>query len=228
MRKIVALCALCLLPLAAVGLSGCGKKDAPKGDKLSPSEKKCEDDDLAACVKAGKEAYEDDQDYDKTKKYEKKACDGGEAQGCELLAGLYLLGKGVKKDEEKAVELFQKACDGDDAHGCEALGKMFRDGRGVTADLGKAKKFLTKACDADAYGACTSLALDAMKSGDKDKGVELMTKACNGDDKIGCMGLGALYLHGNGVKKDLEKAKQILGKSCKLGEKSACKKLEEL
>jgi len=215
---------MCLLILA----TGCGKKDAAKGDKLTQNEKKCEEDDLASCVKAGKDAYEDDQDYDKAKKYLKKACDGGKAQGCELLGGLYLLGKGVKKDEEKALELFEKACDDGDAHGCEAAGKMIRDGRGGSADPAKAKKLLTKACDDEAYGACTSLALDAMKSGDKEKGLSLMTKACDGNDKIGCMGLGALYLHGNGVTKNLEKAKTILGKACKLGEKAACKKLEEI
>ncbi len=226
-----------LVVASMTSMVACDKKSPTADDKDekggkgkgSSSEKKCDDkDDMAACVQAGKDAYEGDADYDKAKKYLKKACDGGEARGCELLGGLYLLGKGVKKDEDKALELFEKACEGDDAHGCEAAGKMHRDKRGAAADPSKATKLLTKACDGKAYGACASLALDAMKNGDKEKGVELMTKSCDGGDKLGCMGLGALYLHGNGVKKDVEKAKSLLHKACKLGEQSACKKVKEL
>jgi TPR repeat protein len=55
-----------------------------------------------------------------------------------------------------------------------------------------------------------------------------LQKACDGRDKLGCMGLAGLYLHGNGVKKDVPRAKDLLKKACDYGAKPACEKLQQL
>jgi uncharacterized protein len=155
------------------------------------------------------------------------ACKAGTAAACEDLAGMYLLGRGVAKDEAKAAVYFQAACNGGVAFACEMTGKMYRDGRGVERNPGTALALLTKGCDGGAYGACTSLGLDALKH-DPKTGVSLLTKACDGNDKLGCMGLGGLYLHGNGVRKDPRRARELIQKACTLGAQPACEKLRTL
>jgi hypothetical protein len=158
-----------------------------------------------------------------------KACEGGDAKKCEDLGGLFLLGRGgMVKDEAKARTLFAKACELGNIASCEFAGKMMRDGRGGPADDAGATRLLVRACDGASYGACTSLALAAMKSGDKATALRLMTKACDGGDKLGCMGLGAMYLNGNGVKRDRARAKVLLQKACSLGATAACDKARTL
>jgi hypothetical protein len=155
------------------------------------------------------------------------SCNEGKGRDCMDLAAKHLKGRGVDKSDALAAKYLDKACEHGEAVGCEMFAKMLRDGRGAAADPERARKLFAKACDAGAFGACTSLGLEAMES-DKTKGVAFLTKACGGDDALGCMGLGALYLHGNGVPKDLPKARSLLDKSCRLGQESACEKVREL
>jgi TPR repeat protein len=156
-------------------------------------------------------------------------CAKGEADDCLELAARYLRGEGgVSKDEPKAAAMFQKACDGGSSTGCEFYAKMLRDGRGVAKDEAKAMTLLGKACDGGAGGACTSVGLGAMKSGDTQTAVAKFIKACEAKDGLGCASLGAMYLHGNGVDKDLEKAKPLLKKACDLKVEVACDKLKEI
>jgi uncharacterized protein len=215
MRKIWI--AVALVSLAVAG-AGCKSKlekcyDACKG--VQP-------DALESCHSLCKMAVGEKPDPKK----DEKLCDKGDAKACEELAEMYALGRGgVTKDDTKATVLFEKACSLGSAVSCEFRGKMLRDGRGTPPDKLGAIVWLTKGCNGGAAGACTSLGLDAMQKGDKKSAVELLDKACSGKDKLGCMGLAGLYLHGNGVKKDVPKAKELLKKSCDYGAKQACEKL---
>jgi TPR repeat protein len=156
-------------------------------------------------------------------------CAKGEAEDCLELGARYLRGEaGVTKDEAKAAAMFQKACDGGLATGCEFYAKMLRDGRGVPEDEAKAQTLLGKACDGGAAGACTSVGLAAMKAGDTTTAVAKLTKACDAKEGLGCASLGAMYLHGNGVEKDLAKAKPLLTKACELKVEVACVKVKEI
>jgi TPR repeat protein len=156
---------------------------------------------------------------------DEKACNKGDAHACEELAEMYALGRGASKDDAKALTLFEKACGLGSGVSCEFRGKMTREGRGTTRDPVAALVWLEKGCTLGAAGACTSLGLDAMTSGNKKRGAELLEKACDGRDKLGCMGLAGMYLHGNGVKRDVARAKSLLQKSCDYGAKQACDKL---
>jgi TPR repeat protein len=161
-------------------------------------------------------------------KDDEKACDKSDAHACEELAEMYALGRGAPKDDAKAGTLFEKSCLLGNAVSCEFRGKMMRDGRGGPPDRIGAMAWLQKGCTAGAAGACTSLGLDAMEKGDKRAAVDLLDKACTGKDKLGCMGLAGLYLHGNGVRKDVPRAKLLLKQACDLGAKQACDKLATL
>jgi TPR repeat protein len=155
-------------------------------------------------------------------------CNKGDMEQCATIGGAYLLGKGGKpKDEKKGLELLQKSCDGNSAFGCEILGRAWDQGKGVGPDKDKAVELWTKACDGGSGGACRSLALK--KDTSDPARIPLLEKACDKDDNLGCMGLGAAYMHGNqGAPKDMDKAKQFMKKACDLGAKSACDKLAEL
>jgi TPR repeat protein len=48
-----------------------------------------------------------------------RACDLGNAAGCNNLGVLYDKGIGVAQDKVKAAQLFRKACDGGIAQGCQ-------------------------------------------------------------------------------------------------------------
>jgi TPR repeat protein len=196
-------------PLAACGDDACRRA---ANDKLTACKEEC------AIANAPPRSAPDE-------KALAAACEAGDAQRCEGLGGLFLLGRGVAKDEARARALFTRACELDLIVACEFAGKMIRDGRGGPVDDEMATKFLTRACDGDSFGACTSLALAARKAGDQPAGVRLMTRACDGGDKLGRMGLGGMYLNGNGVKRDRARAKTLLPKACTLGAQAACDKL---
>ena len=50
-----------------------------------------------------------------------KACEGGLADGCKNLGGLYATGQGLHQDDAKAAELWGKACDLGFEPACDAL-----------------------------------------------------------------------------------------------------------
>jgi len=155
-------------------------------------------------------------------------CNKGDAESCATIGGAYLLGKGGKtKDEAKGLALVKKACDGKSAFGCEIYGRALDEGKGIAIDKEGAKSFFKQSCDLGGAGGCRALALQ-METADPAR-IPLLDKACSKDDKLGCMGLGAAYLHGNqGAPKDLAKAKQFLQKACDLGATTACDKAHEL
>jgi uncharacterized protein len=155
-------------------------------------------------------------------------CNKGDMEACATIGGAYLLGKGGKvKDEKKGLELLLKACDGKSGFGCEIYGRALEQGKGIAPDPAAAVTYWQKGCDLGAGGACRSLALK--KETTDPARIPLLEKACDKNDNLGCMGLGAAYLHGNqGAPQDLAKAKQYMQKACDLGAKSACDKAAEM
>jgi len=73
---------------------------------------------LANPVNKGLKAYNQGNYFTANKLY-KKACDGGNAQGCFNLGNLYNYGQGVKQNSSTAAKLYKKACDGGDKLGCQ-------------------------------------------------------------------------------------------------------------
>jgi uncharacterized protein len=237
-----------LIALAfAVSAMACGKKD-DKEARCNSVCAKIRDEDLAkcgsdeACKKNVQETFQackslchtiatskgPGKSMDQQADDAEKKCSSGDAESCALIGGAYLTGKGGKtKDEAKGVELLTKACDKKSPMGCEFLGRAYEEGRGVPPDHDKGMALFKQACDLGGGGGCRAFAL-SFKSDDPAR-IPYLQKACDKDDKLGCMGLGAAYLHGNqGIGKDQPKAKQYLQKACDLGATSACDKAGEL
>ena len=88
-----------------------------------------------------------------------KACEGGNATGCNNLGLMYDNGQGVKQDYHQAVKLYTKACEGGNAAGCSNLGLMYANGQGVKQDYHQAKELFGKACDGGEQVACDNYAI---------------------------------------------------------------------
>jgi TPR repeat protein len=84
-----------------------------------------------------------------------KACNGGNAAGCQKLASI--------GPSAASIPLLQKACDGNSASACQQLGLMYSMGR-TDEDRASAAVYLRKACDAGHSDGCDMLA-DALDSG---------------------------------------------------------------
>jgi uncharacterized protein len=85
--------------------------------------------------------------YTKGNELFSKACDGGAADGCYVLALSYTEGRGARQDYTKANELFSVACDGRAAMGCVYLGHDYANGLGVRRNESQAKALYGQACD---------------------------------------------------------------------------------
>lgn len=142
-------------------------------------------------------------------------CDKGDLEACTTYGAALMLGKGVTKDEAKGFALVTKACDGGKAEGCEMVGRAYERGMGVPADKAQKAAYMTKACTLGSGGGCRSYAMGFEHT--DPKRIEPLQKACELKDALGCMGLGAAYMHGNqGAPKDTAKAKKYLQAACDL------------
>jgi len=74
--------------------------------------------------------------------------------GCRNLGVMYDNGRGVAKDEKRAVGLFQMACDGGEMRGCTYLGNIYYDREGVAKDEKRAVDLYQKACNGGDEAGC--------------------------------------------------------------------------
>lgn len=74
-----------------------------------------------------------------------KAAELGDACAMSNVGWAYFNGKGVKKDEKKAVEYFQKSADLNDESGIFALGRAYVSGSGVPKNVDKALEIFKRA-----------------------------------------------------------------------------------
>ena len=139
-----------------------------------------------------------------------KACEGGDMEKCNVLAGMYQLGIMFEKDAAKAMELYEKACGGNVYSTCAQAGLQYIK----EFDDKKAEELLTKACDNRVSLGCSGLGV-LYRMTDKEKGVVYFQKACDtGENEwAACKGAGEDY-YSLGRK---EMAKKYLKKACDLG-----------
>ena len=88
-----------------------------------------------------------------------RACDAGTADSCRRLATSYETGKGVSKDEARAVSLFDQACTLGDPPACMSAGRMYEFHHGVAKDDAKATSYYGRSCDAGFAAGCYNEAI---------------------------------------------------------------------
>lgn len=199
----------------------------------------CEQGYLRACTDLGffqsTELAEKPADPKKAMLAFEKACEGGEAKGCEAAGNL------LRNDEPaRARGLYAKACEAKLPAACDALATMLEDAQGGPVDLGKARALYEAACDEGMPSACAKLAethLDTKRPlAERQKGAELLEKMCAkakpaGEDEKGwpnrhaCSMLARHYMRGRVLTSDQPKAIELYQRACDLDEPTVCRSL---
>ena len=87
-----------------------------------------------------------------------KACEAGDARGCEKLARLYLFDEFPGTTPAQATRALEAMCERRIARACDFAAQRHFEGKGVPASRAEADRFLQKACDAGDEHACEVLA----------------------------------------------------------------------
>ena len=208
------------------GIGG-AKKDYKKAAQLY--KKACDNDYFPACNAIGKLSLLGKgvkKDNVATVQYFSIACNGGYMKACNNIATLYTYGlAGVKKNYQRAKKIYEKTCFMGLASGCTAMGDIYYKGYGVHRDFDKAIDFYEKGClhSGDvSYLACTNAALLHSIEKHYAKAKPLLEKACQGEYGAGCVQLGQLYIKGEGVPKDMDKALKLFLHGCDLNVSTGC------
>ena len=109
-------------------------------------------------------------------------------------------------DKLKAVALYQHGCDGSSCQrsnltGCVNVGRAYRDGIGVAKDEAHAASIFREACDRR----LDPDDIDAAENGAR-----------------ACSLLGALYVAGDGIPKDVAKGQELSELGCERGDSFGC------
>ena len=134
--------------------------------------------------------------------YLEKACDLDMAEGCNDLGAALAAGRGIARDDARAIKLWEASCRLGSGMGCFNLGGRLRDGRGMPRDLERALTTLARGCELKNGGACFNAGNLQQSMNDPDRGRKASSyfeAACRlGDDK-GCARVG-----GSGSKSPAE------------------------
>jgi TPR repeat protein len=134
---------------------------------------------------------------------------------------------------EEAVALLGQAAELGDTSAMVELGESYRSGDGVTQDEAKALSWFKKAADGGnswgmvSVGVMYSLGWDGGDANDEEA-AQWYQKAADKDNPSGMYNLAGAYEQGRGVRRSLEKAKELYEKAAALGSTDAQKRLAQL
>jgi MYXO-CTERM domain-containing protein len=164
-----------------------------------------------------------------------QSCTQKFASACTVLGFVYLNGRGVPADPQKALESYSAGCELGDDDGCIGAADVHSRGLLGQVDHASAIPLLDKACTRGSGRACVLLAekyagaLGTQK--DDDKAAALYTQAfaalvnqCPGDSTA-CYQLGNLYTNGQGTKVNNEAAFEAYQLGCDGGSGDSCYEL---
>jgi hypothetical protein len=117
-------------------------------------------------------------------------CQRGHSPSCTGAGVFYLEGRGVPKNDTRALTLFKRACDDSDPPACRHLGDMYRNGQWVPKDPAQAARQYQRSCDLGDGTGCRLLAamMEAGEGVPKDvkKARQLKARACKAGDQEAC------------------------------------------
>ncbi|MGB5983933.1 MAG: tetratricopeptide repeat protein [Desulfobacterales bacterium] len=165
------------------------------------------------------------------------SCTGGYGPACSSLAYNYEIGKGVDKNQIKALALYEKGCNSGSRVGCDHAGDIYMKGKHVTRDPIKAKQFYEKACGWGYVNSCAELGLMYLKGDtvkkDINKAYTYFVSSCSGhivdNDTTGCYNLAKMYEKGIGCELNQAQAINLYSQACRWKPKiaDACVKLAQ-
>lgn len=165
-------------------------------------------------------------DWTKAAKYSRKACELGDLDGCNRLAGNYAFGRGVTEDRAESVRLYRMTCDGGNMAGCNALGINYSGGYGVERDAREARRLYRLACEGGLQMGCNNLASSYLDPDglepDLEEGRRLYLKGCDAGDNQSCLSLAFHYNSGAYIERDMAEANRLYGLLCDRGHMDGC------
>ncbi len=118
--------------------------------------------------------------------FAERGCTLDAARACSVLGTLTIDGRGVEKNEARALELYTRGCDGGDPGGCEGL--AFRLDR--TGNAAEAFKRYERACELDSPRACRAIGMKYAdgngRDPDRDKALVYLERGCAAKDTLSC------------------------------------------
>ena len=157
-------------------------------------------------------------DYAKAVEWYTKAAEQGHVWGQDNLGDCYYSGKGVTQDYAKAVEWYRKAAEQGNSDAQANLSRMYYTGKGVAKNDAVAKEWYNKALK-NGYDEGNLIAYIGQQFATLNnyaKAVEWYTKgsALSGHGAASCaFRLAVMYFTGDGVEKNLAKAKEYAQKA---------------
>lgn len=159
--------------------------------------------------------------------YYERACELGVIEGCNN-AAVYLSKYGNPSEGElaRAISVYKKLCDNDIPLGCHNLGLSYYNGTGVAKNEERGRSLIQKACDLRG-GACILNLFQDQPSGEARpaavKYLEEKDQRCEQTLSAGiCLEAATLYLKGDGVPRNEQRALEILAQGCDRGEEELC------
>jgi TPR repeat protein len=169
----------------------------------------CDLGDARGCYNAGlmsDEGRGTPRDHARAAVFYEESCSLGSTTGCTNLGFLYENGRGVGRDLARSAALYQRGCDGtrcqpSNLTGCVNVGRAYRDGIGLAKDEARAASIFQEACDREPDS--------------DDVGAE-------GNRSRACSLLGALYLAGDGIPKNVGRGRELSELGCERGDSFGC------
>ncbi len=163
--------------------------------------------------------YEDNETS--ANKLGEKVCANGYGGACRHM--------GSRNDDDINISIryYKKGCDLDDEDSCHELGVLYSDEKHDVMDINKSIHYHNKACENTQQESCTYLA-QVYRGGELIKRDYARAKKIYYDMEIddepaGYIGLGSMYLYGEGVSKDSAKALEYYKRACWAKGNSICK-----
>ena len=135
---------------------------------------------VAGDLESGVEAYKS-QNFSLAKSKFELACQSGEKMGCENLAVMYVLGKGMSKDSASAIKFYEKGCELGSKEACSGAGGIY-----VSSDKEKARTLLNKGCELGDGFSCATAGSYLLEEKKFKEAYALFEKACKIGDSLGC------------------------------------------
>lgn len=158
-------------------------------------------------------------DFVRASQQYRKACDIGSSFACYNYAHLPDEEKLPPLPESEQLRAYGRSCELKLGAGCRRLISLSKD-------RGKSLEFARKGCALEDAPSCAAkavlLASTQPKSEEAHQSVVELTALCSESDATACGVLGMLYGAGATVARDVPRAKELMGRACRRGNKSAC------
>ena len=193
----------------------------------------CSEGDINGCYQLAI-AYRDgdgvERDDVAAKQFFEIACESGNTRACSELNTKEKkhnnLNINTLETKDGRLLKYKKACDNGDGSACYELGILYDHGKVIEKNNEKANQFYLRACELKDDDGCAAMALFYEMNHNMKKAIYYYDKVCENSGKM-CEYIALYYESGgDGLDKDLEKAKEYYERACDHGKKDSCHEAE--